>query len=357
MFNLRFTVTIIALAAIVACCGGGSGTPPGGVYSTTDLQGVWQGNSLASGPGAPWWERAQVTIAADGSFNGTTTESSGGSNAVNGVFGISTGGVVTLAGADIFSGVMDAGKTVVVCTATWSGDTDPGTTEMKVFLKMADTYSLSDMAGTWGMVDLGSGPGAPWWGRGQVTSAADGTFNGTIMYSSGSSDPTSGVFNISTAGVVTMPLGGAADPSFSGAMDADKTVLVATNTWAGDTYPGTTVMGVGVKMAGTYSISDMVGTWAINTLASGPGEPFWQRAQVTVAADGSFSGTATSSGGGGGTISGVFSISTDGIVTVAGPSGFVGFVDAGKTVMVWVNTWGGDTYPGTTEMNVAIKIN
>ena len=47
---------------------------PAAAYQQTDLQGTWEVSTLASGPGAPWWERAHATIASDGSFTAFTTE-------------------------------------------------------------------------------------------------------------------------------------------------------------------------------------------------------------------------------------------------------------------------------------------
>lgn len=46
-------------------------------YTLADLSGNWEVNSLASGPGAPWWIRISLNIAADGSFSGTETDSDG----------------------------------------------------------------------------------------------------------------------------------------------------------------------------------------------------------------------------------------------------------------------------------------
>jgi hypothetical protein len=144
---------------------------PAAAYQQTDLQGIWESSGLASGPGAPWWERARATVAADGSFTALTTDSEGGADSFQGLFTLWPTGIVTLAGSNTFLGVLDADKTVLVVTDTWSTES-PGTTELKVALKMAGTYGLSDLRGAWELNSIASGPGAPWWERGRGASSS-----------------------------------------------------------------------------------------------------------------------------------------------------------------------------------------
>jgi len=322
---------------------------PAPAYQQTDLQGTWESNSIASGPGAPWWKRSYTTAAADGRFTSSTTTSSGGGGTFQGLASLYSSGVVTLAGSSTYRGVLDADKTVIAATDTWLHGS-PGTTELEVALKMAGTYGLSDLQGAWEFNIIASGPGAPWWERGRLTVAADGSFTGTMMDNQGQPDPTASAFTITPAGVVTIAL----SSTGRGVVDAGKSVLVMTSTWAGGS-PGTTDLGVGVKVAGTYSLADLVGRWEINGLATGPGAPWWSRGQFTVAADGSFAGATRESNGGGGPISGTFSISPEGVVTRSGSSTARGVLDAGKTVMVWTSIWSSGS-PGTTEIDVATKM-
>lgn len=323
---------------------------PAAAYQQGDLQGTWESNGLASGPGAPWWERAHVTIAADGSFTASTTESNGGGDTFQGSFSLSSAGIVTVPGSSTFRGVLDAGKTVMATTDTWSSGS-PGTTEMKVVVKTAGTYGLSELQGAWEFNAIASGPGAPWWERGRFTVAADGSFSGTLTDNEGQSDPQAGVFSISPDGIVTLT----GSSTARGVVDADRSVLVMTSTWTGGS-PGTTDLSVGVKMAETYSLADLAGTWESSGLATGPGAPWWDRGRLTVAADGSFTGSTIESGGGGGPISGTFSISPEGVITLAGSDTERGVLDAGKTVIVWTSIWSADS-PGTTELDVATKMN
>ncbi len=95
----------------------------------------WGLLSLASGPGEPWWRSARATIAADGTFTATAIDSGGGRTSLTGQLGLSLDGAVTLHGASALLGAMDAHKTVMVWTDTWSSQS-PGTTELTVAVKV-----------------------------------------------------------------------------------------------------------------------------------------------------------------------------------------------------------------------------
>ena len=98
-----------------------------------------------------------------------------------------------------------------------------------------------------------------------------------------------------------------------------------------------------------YSLSNLVGTWQFNILASGPGAPWWARVTAEVAPDGSFTSSMTESSGGGGTTNGLFSISPGGVVTTSLSPTARGVLDAGMTVTVGTDTWAG--YASGTTMS------
>lgn len=316
------------------------------LYDLSDIVGVWEFNILASGPGAPWWARRTVTVAPDGSFSATGTESGGGAvDPVNGVFGLSPGGILTTSLSPTHRSVLDAGKSVLAGTDTWAD----GTTELGVGTRMAGTYTLSDLVGTWEVNSLASGPGAPWWERARATVTPDGGFRATTSYADGGVDSVSGTLTISPDGVVSI----VGLPTIRGALDAGRTVLVMTDTWTGH-EAGTTELKVWTKMAapGTYQLADLEGTWEFNVLASGAGAPWWGRVTVTVASDGGFSGSMTDSEGGSGTDTGVVGISPEGVFTISMSSIARGVLDAGKSVLVMTNTWP----DGTAELSVGTKV-
>lgn len=180
---------------------------------------------------------------------------------------------------------------MLVITGTWSGS-DAGTTELKVCTKRAASYSLSDLAGTWGLNSLASGPGAPWWLRGTLTLDAAGHYTMSAVDSEGEPDSVSGA--ISLLGDGSFAINEVPGGRFR--MDAGKTVVVCTTTWlTGGSDNGTTSLSVSLKKAASYSSADLVGDWDCNSLATGPGEPWWERATITIGANGAFSGSATDS--------------------------------------------------------------
>ena len=110
------------------------------IFQQEDLAGTWEVNSLASGPGAPWWERGPVTVNADGSFSGTLDQHNGDPDTVSGILNITSDGIITITETDEdFRCTMDMGKTVIACTNTWSTGS-PGTTEINVWVKKARSY-------------------------------------------------------------------------------------------------------------------------------------------------------------------------------------------------------------------------
>ncbi|RNC67606.1 MAG: hypothetical protein ED859_13590, partial [Desulfuromonadales bacterium] len=293
-----------------------------------------------------------MTVNPDGTFTATTIESDGSTDNLSGTLSISSDGIVTLQGdPENIKGSLDSGKTVMAWTGTWDSGS-VGTTELKVFTKKAASYSLSDLVGTWEGNSLASGPGAPWWERSTMTVNADGTFTATTIEYDGSTDNLSGILSISSDGIVTVQ----GDPeSLKGSLDSGKTVMAWTGTWDSGSV-GTTELKVFTKKAASYSLSDLVGTWEGNSLASGPGAPWWERSTMTVNADGTFTATTIESDGSTDNLSGTLSISSGGIVTVLGdPEGLKGSLDAGKTVMTWTGTWDSGSV-GTTELKVFTSI-
>ena len=319
-------------------------------YSLADLAGQWHGYGLASGAGAPWWEMGAGVINADGSFSFNTTYSGESPDTVTGTFSISADGIVTLAGNSILRCTLDAGKTFMACTDTWTSGS-PGSTEMKVLIKMGTSYSLADLAGVWENNALASGSGAPWWNRGPITINADGSFSGTLEEYPNESDTWSGNFTMTADGVITY----VGHPSGGCAMDASKTVIVCAATWSQGS-PGTTELRIMTKKAASYVQADLAGTWEVNDLASGPGAPWWARGPSQINSAGSATTTLTYSDNGGETANSTFSISTDGVISQSINATQRCTMNSTKNVVACTSTWLAG-YPGTTEMTVFTKKN
>lgn len=104
--------------------------------TAAQLAGRWECSALATGPGAPRWTRATLTVDEAGHFTGTTTNSVGGpAAATDGTLSVTADGIVSRLGAPAFVGYVDATRTVLVATDTWQV-TDPGTSELQVWTRM-----------------------------------------------------------------------------------------------------------------------------------------------------------------------------------------------------------------------------
>lgn len=312
-------------------------------YSQPDLAGTWRSQTLASGPGAPWWERGLALITSGGALTSYAIDSFGDRDTTYGMLVLASDGVITLTAPTDFRGALDLGRTVMAGTDSWSND---GTSELRLALRIVGGTVTSDLAGPWEFNSIVSGPGAPWWIRGRQVIAIDGSFTGTFTESTGASEPVSGVMAVAPDG----SLGISFAPAAMGWLDAGRSVLVMTNTWP----DGSTELITGLRMASSYSQSDLAGTWQVRTLASGPGAPWWSRGVVSVATNGGFAGTMTDPTGDSWPVSGTFTLGSDGVVTRNGGGVARGVLDAGRTVMVWTDTWSGSG-AGTAELMTFVR--
>lgn len=184
-------------------------------YSLADLAGTWQANGLET-PG-PWWVRRTLVIASDGSFTSTgDISSSGPKSPISGTFSLTSDGVMMLPLLNpTLRSTIDAGKSVAV-----SNDTTVEGTEMGISLKKANSYSQSDLAGTWGFSYLSAGASNVW-ARSVFSIGTDGSFSINEEVSDGTSRTASGKWHITSTGVITIEN----YPSVECAMDAGKTVI------------------------------------------------------------------------------------------------------------------------------------
>lgn len=319
-------------------------------YTVSDLQGTWESNSIASGPGAPWWDRTRALVAADGGFTAFGSDNTGGADTLSANLLLSSAGVVTVSSSSVFRGALDLGKTIFAGTETWTTDA-AGTTELRVALKMAPSYAQSDLTGNWELNIIASGPAAPWWERGRIAVASNGAISGSFTDNSGASDPVSGTLTLSPGGIITR--NGA--PSARIVLDSSRGIFAGTDTWSGFAA-GTAEMSIGLKMAASYTLADLAGTWEFHGVATGPGAPRWTRTHMAIAANGSFTSWTSQSNGTFTSTSGTLAITPAGVITRSGSTSARGVLGAGKTVMVWTSLWTTES-PGTTQIEVATKTN
>lgn len=188
-----------------------------------------------------------------------------------------------------------------------------------------------DFSGAWNFNSFLSGPGAPWWERGTLTVASDGTFTGTGIQSTGASAALSGSFSTPSNGIV-MSLN--AQSSTAQCMtDSTYSTLTCTATLS----DGSANLMVLTRQPSSPSLASLAGTWEGSVLTSNP-DSSWERASETVNSDGTFTESYTKSDGTTGGTSGTLAISSDGAITCASgacldPS-YQSFLNTTSTVMV-----------------------
>ncbi len=305
---------------------------------SVDLTGTWNFNSFVSGPSAPWWERGTLTVAKDGTFSGSGTESNGNVDSPAGSFSIASNGIVmTLNGQSVTPLCqIDSSNTVLSCTQTLSD----GSSYLMILTQQAASTTLADLAGAWEGNVLSSGP-TPSWETVNETINSDGTFTGSYTKSDGTTGSVSGALAISSDGVITCVSGSCVDPTYASFLNTDETVMVGTNGAATTTDDAGLL--VFTKLAASYSIDNLVGTWHGNGLASGPGAPWWENDTLTINQNGTCSLVWVASNGSTGNVNGTVSISSGGVITLnlvsTNLGSASGVMDANLTVMVFTNTW------------------
>jgi len=303
-------------------------------------------------------------VKSDGTFTGSGTASDPGDDApdISGSFSLSSSGFLMNMEDPNCLCQVDLGKTVMACTVTWINGS-PGTTDLIVGVKQSapTSYSMNDLAGNWEANFLDGGPYSASWERISGDKIdSHGNFKGSYSNSAGAKGITEGQLALSKGGQVTEKScisGSCPDSNWTSYMDASKTVMVGT--YGAATNSEDAVLTVFTKMAssGSYSMTDLVGVWQLNSLASGPGAPWWERGTFTIKPDGTVTANWTESNSN--THKGVMtlSLSSDGVITCSDckDPNIRMVMDAGKTVIVGTDTWAGNTDPGTTTLGILTK--
>jgi hypothetical protein len=337
---------VISLALTGCSSGGGGSSAPGGEL-TAQLAGDWSTNTIVSGAPA-WWSRGRLTVTSTGATTGRLAFLGDPDEVVTTTMSLSADRLWTLGVNGTAQGSVDCLDRLIAFTTDWPRFPTPHPTEMGLGVRMAPSYAPSDLAGTWEARSLAAGDGTAYWDLSLYSIAADGTFLSTTLTNTAGLATTNGRLFLSPDGVTTL----AGSASFRGAMDALKTLMVSTATVNGGSRAE---LRVWVKRGAAYSQADLVGTWRSYALASGPGEPWWERGSGVIDANGAFSGTTLDSAGNAGPRSAVFTMLANGQVEITGAAPGLAVLDASKSVLAWVTTWSGAS-PGTAELTVLVKI-
>jgi hypothetical protein len=217
---------------------------------------------------------------------------------------------------------------------------------------IAQAFTASDLQGTWNYLGLISGD-APsqtpgwYWGTLSADDNCNISFPASITDSLGNSTYTPGVgaCNISPAGVVTIP-----GPTFHGVMSSTKETVFSVATMAPGSITGVSGYNLQawVKRGGTFTTSDLQGTWNYHMLTSGDGlsSNGWQYGTISINSSGAMSFTSITRSNGDSTLPGPesLSITSTGVVSHSINASFHGVMSGDKSIIVATVTDGPGGY-------------
>ncbi len=177
---------------------------PNTVLAQRDLEGTWSENIVQTGTPPLWagWMHGDVTMDAGGAVldvPGSSRDSSGRAPDLGGVT-LSLTGMGTLSVADwpLLHGTLGGSKDLVVVTQTVDGT--PGLAVLQ--RRSATPFVRDDLVGAWRVAGL-STRGARWvhWVRGTWTVNADGSSQGLLDKSDGTTSFLAGTVTVASYGV------------------------------------------------------------------------------------------------------------------------------------------------------------
>lgn len=194
-------------------------------YSSSDLSGAWYISSLWIDPDFRYMGSTKGSGSFGGSFSITQTEDDEKPETSTISVGatITSGGLVTIEpqGVTPFQGYMNASKDVIV-----SANRDNGDFDFDVIIKKADSYSSSDLSGTWRVAGLSIGTYLQWLG---LTNGF-GSFGEAFSVSEVDSNDDTDTYSINVAATITpgglVTITPEGEASFQGYMNASKDMIV-----------------------------------------------------------------------------------------------------------------------------------
>jgi hypothetical protein len=344
---------------------GASGAVPatlsGSAFSMDDVRGTSWAYHILMTSGTMAWERG--TLSFDNAALGHMTEifrngiSQADRNDIP--YAMTLSGML-LDSADItFQCVMTRDRDTMVATFT-----DPyGGPALMIAQKRGGSYATdgSDMTGTWRFqrVTAGSDNTTSGWAYGTMQFSFGNASIVSMTTNAGAGSVANFSFTMDANGVMTE----SGDASFHGVMSADKRVIVATDTDAGDPRLWILMKDTG----GTFSAADMAGDWVMHAVAAGNAGSrgwTWGHSAIDGSGNDAFSGimgdagpvsstdltfqmnggVMTMSGTGGGMMGG--GMMGGGLMT----STFHGTLNDGRNIMVSSYSDGSGGYPFTIQV-------
>lgn len=347
--SVKLTTPLIALLGIVMVLSTlTERTGFAQIFTTDDLEGTWNLHSLVTGyPGDfGGWVYGVMTCDSNGDFMQRSTNRTGEINEVNGTLVISPDGIITISGAtgleSTFHGVMNSDKNIIAGTQNYGS----GGYNLIVWTRTGGIFTTSDLEGIWNLHALGTLSSFGGWIHGIFTFDSSGDFTGSWITSRGHSESPRGTFNIDVYGVIEALYFGGLTGTFHGVMCKNKGMMVSTGTGGDGSYQ----LHIFVKTGGTFSISDLSGTWHWHGLATGDNAAWkgWFYGTTIVDSNGGFSmvpgSYLNSSGETDATLSGTMSVTNDGIVTILDTTNTHGTMNIDKDMIVMTMDDGGGGY-------------
>ncbi|MBN1905799.1 MAG: PKD domain-containing protein [Deltaproteobacteria bacterium] len=207
------------------------------------------------------------------------------------------------------------------------------------------SFSQDDLAGTWYGHTLTTGNEEIWE---YMTITINSQGNVISVTHTSSEGETETEYNVATLGITGSGIiTEATSLSFNGVMSPDKNMVAFTETWDNSTYALTVL----TKSGGTYSQSDLTGTWYGHALLTGL-EKGWEYGTYTINSQGNVTETYTNSSGETETESNVaiISIEGNGTTSITGNTSLHGVMSPDKNILVLTDTWDDSSYTMTVNV-------
>jgi hypothetical protein len=345
--TVQLVMAFIILSGVSSCKKDFEPPPP---PDTTVIEGTWLIHSLivSSMEGWSWngWVHAQLDIDNIGNASFLNVATSPGGNAGNTSSQIEsiTDNVILMKGIPSYHGFISADKNMAIATMTDGS----GGYNLSVAQKFNPTVvnSTSDLEGSWQIHFLKEGTSSErGWTHALLTfdNNGKGKFSSVATSSGGNTSNDSVRVSFNSNGVLI----DSSNNTYHGTLSSDKRMVVATET----NIDGGLIMAIGQKIIpGTsYSSADLAGTWRLHSIVTGnnngPAWAGWIHGKLTIdqSGGGIFSDIVQSSGSNTLNNPETFSISSNGVVSIAENATFHGYLSSDKsTVVATITGNGGD---------------
>jgi len=281
-------------------------------HYTSDLEGEWILHGFDRGEDSEWFY-GELTSDENGNFTFSSFLNSLGVTIPpeGGTFAITSEGILTNTSEPEFHGIMTQLKDMIFFTS--------GNSTLGVIQKKQGVFTLSDLEGTWRF----HGSSGNNWFLGEFVCDSDGNFTFTSFLDDegNTTPPMSETFSISSDGIVISTL----NATFHGVMNHMKDIVVFTS--------DESTFGILQKKQGTFTLSDLEGTWKLHGASSGGW--FWLEYNSDSSGNVTFTSFLNSDGDTHPPSPMTFSISSDGLITNPSDPTFNGSMNQLRDIIVF----------------------